>query len=113
MPKHDSGDARSRVRRTTSEVLQEILSVAPATKSAIRFSVGLNHSQAQRYLPYLISEGYLQSNSDEQGPRVYNISPKGHKLLTILNELSDMVGTSAVNGANAMATVVATPPPPT
>ncbi len=93
MSKHDSGDASSRGRRTTSEVLQEILSVAPATKSGIRFSVGLNHSQAKRYLPYLISEGYLQTSSNEQGPSVYEISPKRHKLLTILNELSEMVDT--------------------
>jgi predicted transcriptional regulator len=44
-------------RRTTPEVLKEILSVAPATKSSIRFTVGLNYSQAKRYLPYLITEG--------------------------------------------------------
>ena len=93
MSENDSGDTRSRGRRTTSEVLQEILSVAPATKSGIRFSVGLNHSQAKRYLPYLISEGYLQANADESGPSIYEISPKGHKLLTILDELSEMVDT--------------------
>jgi predicted transcriptional regulator len=93
LSENDSGDTRSRGRRTTSEVLQEILSVAPATKSGIRFSVGLNHSQAKRYLPYLISEGYLQANADESGPSIYEISPKGHKLLTILDELSEMVDT--------------------
>ena len=91
MSKRDSGDARSNGRRTTSEVLHEILSVAPATRSAIRFSVGLNHSQAKRYLPYLISEGYLQVSAVETGPDIYEVSPKGRKLLTILDELSEMV----------------------
>ena len=64
-------------RRTTPEVLQEILSVAPATKSGIRFTVGLNYSQAKRYLPYLITEGYLQIGEDEKGRTVYEISPRG------------------------------------
>ena len=91
MSKRDPGDAHPTGRRTTSEVLHEILSIAPATKSAIRFSVGLNHSQSKRYLPYLISEGYLRLNASEKGPAIYEISPKGHKLLTILNELSEMV----------------------
>jgi predicted transcriptional regulator len=45
-------------RRTTSEVLQDIMSIGPATKSRIRFTVGLNYSQAQRYIPYLVTEGY-------------------------------------------------------
>lgn len=93
MSKRDPDDAYSSGRRTTSEVLHEILSVAPATKSAIRFSVGLNHSQAKRYLPYLISEGYLQVSPSGKGPAIYEISPKGRKLLTTLNELSEMVDT--------------------
>jgi predicted transcriptional regulator len=74
-------------------VLHEILSVAPATRSAIRFSVGLNHSQAKRYLPYLISEGYLQVRAVDKGPDIYEVSPKGVRLLTILNELLALVDT--------------------
>ena len=93
MSKHDSGDARSRGRRTTSEVLQKILSVAPATKSEIRLSVGPKHFQAKRYLPYLISEGYRQVNSYEQGPSIYEINAKGHTLLRTHNERSEMEDT--------------------
>ena len=74
-------------------MLQEILAVTPATRSAIRVSVGLNHSQAKRYLPYLISEGYLQLSAAEKSPAIYEVSPKGRKLLTILNKLSEMVDT--------------------
>ena len=82
-------------RRTTPEVLKEILSVAPATKSSIRFTVGLNYSQAKRYLPYLITEGYLEIGEDEKGRTVYEISPRGRKLLEILNELAEMVDAPA------------------
>ena len=67
--------------------------MAPATRSAIRFSVGLNHVQAKRYLPFLISEGYLRVGAAEKGPAIYEVSPKGRKLLTILKELSKMVDT--------------------
>ena len=84
-------DAQSTGRRTTSDVLKEILSVAPATKSSIRFEVGLNYAQAQRHLPFLISEGYLIKGSDERGRTIYEVSPRGRKLLEVLNEISEMV----------------------
>jgi len=80
-------------RRTTPEVLKEILSVAPATKSSIRFTVGLNYSQAKRCLPYLITESYLQIGTNEKGRSVYEISPRGKKLLEVLNQFSAMVDT--------------------
>ena len=79
-------------RRTSPEVLKEILSTGPATKSSIRFTVGLSHSQAQRYLPYLITEGFLQIDTDDKG-RIYESSPKGRRLLQRLNELSQMMDT--------------------
>ena len=46
-----------------------------------------------RYLPYLISEGYLQVNSYEQGPSIYEINAKGHTLLRTHNERSEMEDT--------------------
>jgi predicted transcriptional regulator len=91
LAKRRIGDMHSAGRRTTPEVLKEILSVAPATKSSIRFIVGLNYSQAKRYLPYLTTEGYLQIGADEKGRSVYEISPRGKKLLEVLNQLSAMV----------------------
>jgi predicted transcriptional regulator len=89
-------------RRTTPEVLKDILSVAPATKSGIRFTVGLNYSQAKRYLPYLITEGYLEIGEDEKGRAIYEISPRGRKLLEVLNELAAMVDASADKPASGM-----------
>ena len=79
-------------RRTSPEVLKEILSAGPATKSSIRFTVGLSYSQAERYLPYLIAEGFLRIGADDKG-RIYEISPKGRKLLQHLSELSQMMDT--------------------
>jgi predicted transcriptional regulator len=77
-------------RRSTSEVLKEILLSSPATKSNIRYSVGLNLRQAKRYLPHLIDEGYLRLAEDERGSAIYEISDKGKKLLQILSDLSEM-----------------------
>jgi predicted transcriptional regulator len=77
-------------RRSTSEVLKEILLSSPATKSNIRYSVGLNLNQAKRYLPHLIDEGYLRLATDERGSSIYEISSKGKKLLQILSDLSEM-----------------------
>jgi predicted transcriptional regulator len=78
-------------RRTTSEVLQDIMSTGPATKSCIRFSVGLNYSQAQRYLSYLVTEGYLSMGIDENGRTIYEISARGRQLLGTLSELSGIL----------------------
>ena len=77
-------------RRSTSEVLKEILLSSPATKTNIRYSVGLNLNQAKRYLPHLIDEWYLRLTEDERGSAIYEINSKGKKLLQILSDLSEM-----------------------
>jgi predicted transcriptional regulator len=78
-------------RRTTPELLQEILNAGPASWSSIRFSVGLNHSQAQRYLPFLVNEGYLTRRAQENGADVLQITDKGKRLLQLLSQLSDIL----------------------
>jgi len=68
-------------------------SVRPATQSAIRCTVGLNYSQAQRYVPYLMVEGYLQLSTNQRGRAIYEISARGRQLLEKLNELSQAIDT--------------------
>lgn len=78
-------------RRTTPDLLKEILNAGPASWSSIRFSVGLNHSQAQRYLPFLVHEGYLARKAQESGTDVFQITDKGKRLLQLLSQLSDIL----------------------
>ena len=81
-------------RRSSPEVLKEILAAGPGTWSHLRFTVGLNHSQARRYLPFLVNEGYLQRRARDDGTVKYVITERGAKLLCLLSELSDFVGAS-------------------
>jgi predicted transcriptional regulator len=78
-------------RRTTTELLKDILTTVPATKSGIRFTAGLSYTQGKRHVPYLIDEGYLQPSLDARGHTVYEISPRGRRLLDILNEIPGVV----------------------
>ena len=61
-----------------------ILSTDHSAKSGTRFSVGLSYRLAQEHLPYLIAEGYLRLSADEKNRLIYEISPKGRKLLRLL-----------------------------
>lgn len=53
--------------------------------------MGLNHSQAQRYLPFLVNEGYLARTAQENGADVLQITDKGKRLLQLLSQLSDIL----------------------
>ncbi len=75
-------------RRSLPEILVDILASSPASRSGFRNTVGLNHTQAQRYLPYLITKGYLEGVEDPRGVIKYDVTPKGDELLRTLNELA-------------------------
>ena len=77
-------------RRSPPEVVKEILTAGPATWSNIQFTVGLNHNQAQRYLPYLVTEGYLENRPMDDWRVVFHLTDKGKMLLALLNELSEL-----------------------
>ena len=49
----------------------------------------MNHSQAQRYLPFLVNEGYIQPSSEGPGRVVYTVTERGEVLLRLLNALVD------------------------
>ena len=85
-------------RRTQPEVLKEILSISPGKLSHIRFAVGMSHSQARRYVPFLVKDGYLEDRPDERGAIVYHITERGKRLLELLNQLSDFFETPATLG---------------
>lgn len=78
-------------RRTTPEVLREILCLGPASETDIRFTVGLNHAQTKRYVPFLVEKGYLEGMPADRGGLKYVITERGHRLLGLLEELSDLL----------------------
>jgi len=81
-------------RRSSTEILREILKVCPETLIGIRFEVGMNHTQAQRYLPFLVENGYLEPHQAQAGKTVYHLTSKGNGFLRLLSELHDMADSS-------------------
>ncbi len=77
-------------RRTALEVLQAILNVVPATRTDVRMAVGMNYSQAERYMVFLVDGGYLESRKLDRATR-YFITGKGQRLLALLAEVSELV----------------------
>ncbi len=77
-------------RRTALEVLKAILDVGPATRTDIRMAVGMNYSQAERYIAFLVAGGYLESQKHERATK-YVITVKGQRLLDLLDELAGLV----------------------
>ncbi len=78
-------------RRSMPEILVDILASGPASRSGFRHTVGLNHDQAQRYLMYLIANGYLHGEADTRGIVKYDVTSKGDELLKTLNELAEQL----------------------
>ena len=79
------------MRRSSALILREILEMSPSTWTGIRFGVGMNHTQAQRYLPFLVENGHLGPRLDRTGNTVYQITAKGKTFLRLLSELHDIV----------------------
>ena len=63
----------------------------------------MNHSQARRYLPFLVNEGYLQPSSEGRGRVVYTVTERGEALLRLLNALVDAMYGPADEPENAIA----------
>ncbi len=85
------GQMEMRRRRALPEILAEILTASPASWSGFRSTVGLNHAQAQRYLPYLITNGYLLGTPEARGAVKYHLTLKGERLLGVLGELAELL----------------------
>ena len=80
-------------RRSNIEIIAEMLKVGEngAGKTKIMYNANLSYTQIQKYLGFLLSEGFI--NKMEMGnPSVtYRISESGLKLLESINSLMEML----------------------
>jgi predicted transcriptional regulator len=81
-------------RRSDIEIIAEMLKVGEngAGKTEIMYSVNMSYSQIQKYLGYLLNEGFIDTIKIGNPCVYYRVTEKGQRLLTLLTDVKDMLG---------------------
>jgi predicted transcriptional regulator len=81
-------------RRSDIEIIAEMLKVGEtgAGKTEIMYSVNMSYSQIQKYLGYLLSEGFIDTIKIGNPCVYYRVTEKGEKLLQLLTSVKEMLG---------------------
>lgn len=81
-------------RRSNIEIIAEMLKIGEngAGKTKIMYNANMSYAQIQKYLGFLLSEGFV--NKIEMGnPSVtYRVTDNGLKLLESISSLMEMLG---------------------
>jgi predicted transcriptional regulator len=81
-------------RRSNIEIIADMLRVGEngAGKTEIMYSANMSYAQIQKYLGFLMSQGFI--NKVEVGNPVvtYQVTDKGLKLLRSINNIMEMLG---------------------
>jgi predicted transcriptional regulator len=87
-------------RRSDIEIIADMLKVGEngAGKTEIMYSVNMSYSQIQKYLGYLVSEGFIDAIKIGNPCVNYRVTEKGQKLLSLLVGVKEMLGLE--NGEN-------------
>ena len=79
-------------RRTSFEVMAEVLRLGQARKTEIMYRCNLSHRQLREYLAFLSSQGFIYEEKREELKGAYTVTLKGQKLLqdleVVLRQLS-------------------------
>jgi predicted transcriptional regulator len=89
-------------RRSDIEIIAEMLKVGEtgAGKTEIMYSVNMSYSQIQKYLGYLLSEGFIDTIKIGNPCVYYRVTEKGEKLLQLLTSVKEMLGLDGVFALN-------------
>jgi predicted transcriptional regulator len=81
-------------RRSDIEIIAEMLKVGEngAGKTEIMYSVNMSYSQIQKYLGYLVSEGFIDTIKIGNPCVYYRVTEKGLKLMELLSSVKEMLG---------------------
>jgi predicted transcriptional regulator len=81
-------------RRSDIEIIAEMLKVGEngAGKTEIMYSVNMSYSQIQKYLGYLLSEGFIDTIKIGNPCVYYRVTEKGTRLLQLLTSVKEMLG---------------------
>ncbi len=91
-------DAGQRVtvsrRRSNIEIIADMLRVGEngAGKTEIMYSANMSYIQLQKYLDYLVNQGFINKVNMDNTLVAYQVTDTGLKLLKAIDALMEMLG---------------------
>jgi predicted transcriptional regulator len=81
-------------RRSDVEIIADMLAVGEngAGKTEIMYSANMSYSQIQKYLGYLMGQGYIGKMKMGNPSVTYQVTESGLRLLQLINTLKEMLG---------------------
>ena len=83
-------------RRSNIEIIGDMLRAGEngAGKTHIMYSANMSYSQIQKYLDFLVNQGFINKVDMGYPTATYQVTESGLKLLQLINNLSEMLGLS-------------------
>ena len=94
----NSSDTGQRVavsrRRSNIEIIADMLRVGEsgAGKTEIMYSANMSYSQIQKYLDYLVNQGFVNKVDMDNTMVAYQVTDSGLRLLKAIDTLMEMLG---------------------
>ena len=79
-------------RRSSIDIIAEILRLGEANKTKIMYQVNMSHTQMQSYLQYLTERSFLERHRNGKGQLVYGPTDAGLALLEHIAMVQRVVG---------------------
>ena len=81
-------------RRSDFEIIADMLKIGEngAGKTQIMYGANMSYSQIQKYLGYLISEGFIDQVKIGNPSVTYQVTDSGLKLLQLIDSIKEMLG---------------------
>jgi predicted transcriptional regulator len=81
-------------RRSNIEIIADMLRVGEngAGKTEIMYSANMSYSQIQKYLDYLVGQGFIDRVDLDNTMVAYRVTDSGFKLLKAIDTLMSMLG---------------------
>ena len=81
-------------RRSNIEIIADMLRVGEngAGKTEIMYSANMSYSQIQKYLGFLMSQGFIDKVEVGNPVVTYRVTENGLKLLQCINSVVEMLG---------------------
>jgi predicted transcriptional regulator len=81
-------------RRSDIEIIADMLEVGEngAGKTEIMYSANMSYAQIQKYLGYLMAQGFIDKMKLGNPSVTYKVTDNGLKLLELISSIKEMLG---------------------
>ncbi len=81
-------------RRSDIEIIAEMLKVGEngAGKTRIMYGANMSYSQIQKYLGFLVGQGFIEKMQVGNPSVTYHVTDSGLKLLQLIDSIKEMLG---------------------